>query len=413
MKIARSVRAAFLSALFFCMGDAPENKIDFWNTQRKGANYFNETPSEEWFIAAKEIGIQFARLAPDKWKSEERDFLIGNADAFSEISLRDLETLKTVLDQAQHHGIKVLLTLLSLPGSRWKQNNHDRDDLGLWEHKEYREQAVLAWKSLATALKDHPAIVGYNILNEPHPELLFSIRDYSEVNFQQWYGSVKGSLADLNLFYRDIANAIREVDLSTPIIIDAGLYATPWAMTYLSPLEDDKIIYSFHMYEPYAYTTRKINQGQFTYPGPVPLKLEEAAEGKRLDAALIQWNLETLQEFLLPVLEWQKKHHIPGARVLVGEFGCDRTAKGAEEYLAHLTHIFDTHQWHWAFYSFREDGWDSMDYELGSEKLSWKYWEAAEHRASLNPFRKDNRLFDTIKNALKKGPASSGSRNLK
>ncbi len=380
-----------------------ENKIDYWNVQRKGANYFNQNPSVDWFKAAKEIGIQFARLATDKWKGEKKDFLIGDADAFEEIPQSDLRILIDVINQAQQHDVKIVLTFLSLPGSRWKQNNQNQDDLRIWEQKEYRTQAILFWKTLAKILKDHPAIVGYNILNEPHPECLSGINDYRQVNFETWHESIKHSLMDLNLFYREIVNAIREVDPFTPIIVDTGLYATPWAIRYLVPIEDERIIYSFHMYEPYAYTTRKINNKRFIYPGYVPLQLEEAAkENLSAHAASIFWNSKTLEQFLQPVSLWQKKYHIPASRILVGEFGCDRTAIGAKEYLSNLIEIFNANCWHWAFYSFREDSWDSMDYELGPEKLHWTYWEAIEQGASLNKFRKDNSLFEIIKNDLNK-----------
>lgn len=402
MKTLRSIIFCLLPIAFFCVAYAANNdhKIEYWNIQRKGANYFNQIPTEDWFVAAKEAGIQFARLAPDKWKCERRDFLIGDADCFTEIAGQDLDVLNTVLDHAHRNDIKVVITLLSLPGSRWKQNNHGVDDLRMWEQKEYQNQAILFWRELAKRLKNHPAIVGYNILNEPHPERLDSISDYRKINFLEWYASIKDSLADLNLFYKEIVHAIREVDSSTPIIVDTGLYATPWAIKYLTPIKDNSIVYSFHMYEPYAYTTRKINNERFAYPGSIPLHLEEVEQTVNSNAILINWNIETLKQFLSPVLDWQKKYDIPASRILVGEFGCDRTSKGAEKYLSDLIDTFNFHNWHWAFYSFREDCWDSMDYELGSGELSWKYWEAIEQKTSLDKFRTANALFDVIKNNL-------------
>ncbi|WP_264377597.1 hypothetical protein [Wolbachia endosymbiont (group B) of Philonthus cognatus] len=54
--------------------------------------------------------------------------------------------------------------MLSLPGSRWKQNNNDKDDLRLWSDQAFQKQAAKFWQDLAKELKDHPAIVGYNIL---------------------------------------------------------------------------------------------------------------------------------------------------------------------------------------------------------------------------------------------------------
>lgn len=385
-----------------CFGNifASNDKMDYWNTQRRGANFFNQHPSPYWFEAAKQAGIEFARLAPDKWKCEQRDFLLGNADEFIGISSKDYQVLKEVLDSAHNNNIKVVLTLLSLPGSRWRQNNHDKDDLRIWQQEKYKKEAISFWKSLAKLLKDHPALVGYNILNEPHPELLSGIGDYREINFENWYQSIKGSLADLNLFYQEIIKSIREVDQSTAIVIDTGLYATPWAIRYLQPISDKNILYSFHMYEPYAYTTRKINNGRYTYPGVLPLKLEDS-ESENQSALTVNWNKTALIEFLGPISKWQQHHGISSSQILVGEFGCDRTAKGAETYLTHLIEIFNANNWHWAFYSFREDCWDSMDYELGAEKLNWDYWEAIENGASLDAFRIDNPLFDVIKTHLK------------
>jgi len=379
---------------------AGESKVSYWQVQRKGANFFNRVPTEDWFIAAKKTGIQFARLAPDKWQSEGRDFLLGDAGVFKEISLSDFKVLKRVLDEAQQHNIKVVITLLSLPGSRWRQNNHGQDDLRIWQSKEYQTQAILFWKQLAGRLKDHPAVMGYNILNEPHPERLFGITDFRELDFEKWSYSTQNSFANLNLFYEEIVSVIREVDADTPIILDTGLYATPWAINYLRPLKTSGILYSFHMYEPYAYTTRKINNQKYQYPGDIPVRLDKATQDD-MNAPSIYWDETALQQFFEPVFSWQKKFQIPSSQILVGEFGCDRTAKGADKYLNHLINIFDKQGWHWAFYSFREDCWDSMDYELGADNLSWKYWDAVEQGKSLDSFRHDNLLFDVIKNRLK------------
>lgn len=71
--------------------------------------------------------------------------------------------------------------------------------------------------------------------------------------------------------YSKVIRAIRKVDENTPIVLDTGLYATPWAISYLKPINESGILYSFHMYEPYAYTTRKINNEKYQYPGHIPM----------------------------------------------------------------------------------------------------------------------------------------------
>ena len=130
------------------------------------------------------------------------------------------------------------------------------------------------------------------------------------------------------------------------------------------------------------------------------MRLEDAEQDTNNDFLATYWNEEALNEFLDPVSTWQKEFQVPASRMFVGEFGCNRTSKGAEKYLEHLVRIFDTHGWHWAFYSFREDCWDSMDYELGVGELNWRYWAAIEEGTGLDPFRHDNPLFDVIKNRL-------------
>ncbi|WP_280143519.1 hypothetical protein [Wolbachia endosymbiont of Frankliniella intonsa] len=39
--------------------------------------------------------------------------------------------------------------MLSLPGSRWKQNNNDKDDLRLWSDQAFQKQAAKFWQDLA------------------------------------------------------------------------------------------------------------------------------------------------------------------------------------------------------------------------------------------------------------------------
>ena len=370
-------------------------KKDYWNKQRAGANCFNHRVDNAWFDAAKNRKIQFVRLTASKWDTKSRDFLIGNADNYTGIPPADLAELKRILDMAQRHGIKIVLTPLSLPGARWLQQNDDKPDHRLWQDNDFQKQSVKFWADLAAELKNHPAVVGYNIINEPAPERATKPRlnDSLTAEFSNWYQKhAKGNPADLNLFYKKVVAAIREVDKDTPIILDSGQYATVNAFDYLEPIANDKgIIYSFHQYEPASYTNIRENGGKIRYPGRI--KSEEDTR---------DWNAGEIKHYVGRVASWAKKNEVPANRILAGEFGVNRVAPGAAQFLADNVAAFNANGWHWAFYSFREDTWEGMNYELGSKKLEQDYYDDKAKGISKTLKLGDNTVFEPLKQGLEK-----------
>ena len=335
-----------------------ESKISFWDQQQKGANVFNRYVSRDLIKAAKAYGIKFIRLSPDKFLSKSRDFLIGNVDEYKALVQNDFDILEKILNICADEKMSVVLTMLSLPGSRWKQNNHGKDDLRIYEDSNFQKQAAKFWQDLAVKLRSHKAIVGYNILNEPHPERINSsdAMDVSEIN----QNAVQQNLF---AFYQLVIDAIRAVDKSTPIILDSSAYADPKTFKNLKKHNDSKVLYSFHMYEPYIYTNCKINKASFIYPGKI---------------GNLYWNRSALKDYMKSVTLFQKNSKIHSSRILVGEFGGHRTTKGLDKYFKDLLEIFNENSWHYAFYAFREDVWDGMDYELGDKKIPWSYYKAIE-----------------------------------
>ncbi|MCR8851844.1 glycoside hydrolase family 5 protein [Lysinibacillus fusiformis] len=387
----------------------PKLQNDFWNEQRKGTNFMNSTSLPENYEEANEFNIEFIRLAPDKWAKERdflfddkpdansnKDFLIGNADQYEGIVENDFKMLKEDLDAAYARESKVVLTVLSLPGNRWRQfNNYENDDR-IWQDFKYHEQAALFWKDLAVRLKEHPAVVGYNVINEPHPETATGFNNFWTEDYDRWYNKVETTPADLNRLYGTIVDSIRSVDADTPIILDSGLFATPWAINYLKPIEDNNVLYVFHMYEPYEMTSQNRKKG-FTYTYPGKVKVGNDQKEKIFDKT-------SLKDFLEPVAEWAEKHNIPNNRIIAEEFGINRMVDGADQYIKDLIDIFNDYGWHWAFYAFREDTWDGMDFELGNKPVKEAYWDA-QANGEL-PDRKaievDNSIWDVLKKDLNK-----------
>lgn len=360
----------YITILFIaCTINSHNNFTTFWDTPKHGANIFNAEVTSSIIEAAKELGIEFIRLAPDKFITQNKDFLFKNTDSYKHIDHIDLSHLKNILDLCWQHEMPVVLTFLSLPGSRWKQNNNNVDDLKLWQDETFQVQAAQFWQDLARELKGHPSVVGYNILNEPHPEKLYhsNSSDLSDTN----HDNIQQQLFE---FYQKVITKIREIDNIIPIIIDSSGYADPLCFEKLIPFNDNNILYSFHMYEPFNYTCRALNQGQYSYPN-------------------INWDKKYLEQLISTVIEFQEKHVIPSSKILVGEFGCNRFSKGINNYFYDLVTLFNTHRWHWAFYAFQEDTWDGMDYELGTQNFEY---QNQKYNIARDP--RNNIIFGLIKN---------------
>jgi aryl-phospho-beta-D-glucosidase BglC (GH1 family) len=379
----------FLSYVSLAFADEP----GFWNFQKKGANCFNKIPQEQWFSDAKDLGLEWVRLAYDKWDSEHRDFLIGDASDYKGLVNEDLDKLKQVILWADKYDIKIVIAPLSLPGSRYLQNNGFKPDSRLWESYDYWDQAINFWVDLVKELKDYDNIVAYNIVNEPHPELGAGVEEHYSpgdvTKFYDWYDKVQNTPRDIYKFYTKIIREIRKADPDKAIMLDAGWYGQPGAFCYWPKAFSDKnILYAFHMYEPYEFTSNKNfkEQNNYVYPGNVPFGNDT-----------IYWDKNTIETYFKPFLHWVKENEIPGSRIVAGEFGCMRKNTGADRYLKDVIDFLNKNMFHWAFYSFREDEWDGYDYELGTEGLSWKYWQAKERGENLPLPRKDNELFNIVK----------------
>ena len=368
--------------------------IDFWDTPRHGGNSFNRLPPDQaYFDALKAYGATWVRLSYDKWKPAGRDFLLGDADHYDGLVDSDLQVLEQVLDRARQAGLKVVIAPLSLPGMRWSQNNQGQFDDRLWQDKRYWQQSAAFWRDLARALKDHPAVAGYNLVNEPAPEKQGGLPEHAApALMKRWYAQEQGGPRDLPALSATLLAAIREVDDKTPVMVDAGWYAAADAFSYWPrPLTDSRVLYSVHMYEPYAATSapNMTRKRPYAYPGVVPF----AGRSERWDAARVA-------DYLQQPVQWAAEHQVPRSRLVIGEFGCMRRLPGCRAYLEDVLGVLDRERLHWAFYSFREDSWDGMDYELGTAKVTWRYWKAIDEGVADPLQRHAGEAFEPIRRRL-------------
>jgi len=369
--------------------------IAFWDVPRRGSNCFNEQPPDaEYFRALRGYGATWVRLTFSKWKSARPgDFLFGSLDEYRALVPEDLATLRKVLDDAHAAGLRVVLVPLELPGARWVQQNDGKFDDRLWSDRGYWDQSAAFWRDLAAALARHPGIAAYNLINEPVPERRGGLDEHAAPEtMQAWYQRARGTTRDLPAFYELLVGAIRKVDASTPIMLDAGFYAAADSWNYWpAGLSDQRLLYAYHMYEPWSATSspNMKREKPYRYPGIAPFGNGEA-----------RWDAAAVAGYLQQPVDWARRHGVPANRLVAGEFGCMRRWPDCARYLEDVLSALDDDGVHWAFYSFRE-AWDGMDYELGTEKLPWQYWEALEQGKPYELKRGPNKLFDPILRRLR------------
>lgn len=393
------MRRAFpiLLAVFAMSGPAcAADAIDFWNTPQRGANCFKEAPPDaEYFRALRGYGATWVRLSFSGWKSAEtgREFLFGSLDDYQGLVPGDLATFRAVLNSAHAAGIRVVVTPLSLPGARWIQHNNDQFDDRLWSDQRFWKQSAAFWRDLAGALEDHPAVAAYNLVNEPVPERKGGLEEHASPEVMRaWYEKARGGARDLPALYELLVGAVRDADATTPIMLDAGFYAAADAFSYWpKPLADTRILYAYHMYEPWAATSAPNLKREipYRYPGVAPF-----GDGNE------RWDSTRVRSYLQHPLEWARKHEVPRRRMVAAEFGCVRRWPDCARYLEDVLTVLEGDGVHWAFFSFRGD-WEGFDYELGGDKLPWQYWEAQEKGRPFELKRGPNAVFDPILRRLR------------
>lgn len=231
---------------------------------------------------------------------------------------------KNVLPLCESKNIKVVVDLHVAPGG-----TDERHEANMFFEKRYAQALVSVWRKIATRLKGHSAIYGYDIFNEPHQERV-SKCSYWELQ-------------------RRVAMSIREIDAETPIVVESNDWASPETYSYFAAFPISNVIYQVHMYLPLLYTHQGIRQN----PRDVPYPDHE----KGVDRA---W----LRQKLQPVREFQLRHK---ARIYVGEFSAVAWALNAGEYLTDCIDIFNEYGWDWTYHAFREwSGW-SLEHQGDTE----------------------------------------------
>ena len=287
--------------------------------------------TDETFSQLKAWGATLVRLEETPFRPLETNDMKRLIAEYHRFVDARREVYKPILARGVKYGIKIAVHLpepCGRFGETVKGHHRQGDSRILWE-PQLQEAFVRAWARTVNHLHYRcadiaTAIYGYDIINEPEQK--------------------ETAPCDYWTLQRRVAEAIRGEDAETPILIEAGLYDSPKAFGFLSPMKIYNVIYQVHMYAPHAYTHQ-------LHPKAVYDGYPNAEKG---------WNLDFLRQQLKPVVDFQRRH---GCRIYVGEFSAIGWAPGADRYLADCIGLFKEFGWDWTYHSFREwSGW-SVEHE--------------------------------------------------
>ena len=190
----------------------------FWKTYRD--NYI--TQADIRFI--KQSGFNSVRI-PFNYRLFVTDGTVPRLDG------PGYELLDRVVSWCRSEGLYVILDMHAAPGGQTGDNIDDSFAYPfLFESAESQELTVNLWAKIATRYRNEPAVIGYDLLNEP-------IAHYFDT------ASLNPKLEPL---YRRIVSGIREVDRNHIIFLGGAQWDSNFKV-FGSPF-DPKLAYTFHKY---------------------------------------------------------------------------------------------------------------------------------------------------------------------
>lgn len=178
-------------------------------------------------------------------------------------------------------------------------------------HKYLQEHYIKAFMFMVEQVKGHPALLGYELHNEP----VMATWDF--ISFEDKY---------LHPFYQELTNSIRTIDN------DAWIFYEPMALgpnqgfgSGLDPLEDPRDGEPKLAYYPHIYTLDLDILGKYL---GIPVFTASWATNRRREA---------------------KRHNAP---MLTGEFGLNTTTPGAHNYLERVMRLNEKISSGWAYWDY-------------------------------------------------------------
>ncbi len=332
------------------------DKFSLWSeeTQLRGANIWQRIVVPDLdgpdFLGSDHVGPPFTQSDFDQLAALGANYVnISHPGLFTQDPPYELdelvqENLDGLLAMAAAADLFAVISFRTGPGRSdftfYSDGAGDWFDESLLDDSVWVEQAaqdawVEMWRYTAERYRDNLVVVGYDLMVEPNsPGVFFDIYEPEE-----FYPTYAGTLYDWNQFYPRIVEAIREVDIDTPILVSATGWGEIQWLPYLQTTNDPRTVYTFHQYAPHDYTHQAPPLTR-TYPGVFDLDYD--GRDDTFDRA---W-LDTL---LLITDEFKAEYSVPLA---VNEYGVIRWEPGAAAFMDDQMALFEERGINYALWAF-------------------------------------------------------------
>ena len=211
-----------------------------------------------------------------------------------------------------------------------------------WRNAQTYKNAVELWRQIAQRYAKLPArAVSYDLVNEP----------------------AAVPMADWNRFIKDTVAAIRTVDKTHTIVIEAANgHANPWNYPAMIGVDDDNVIYSFHHYE-WAHTWKYVieqpnTKAQLHYPRYLGVTHDGKPDENRnvsYNSLVDYYDIAKQEEHFLPMLRFVLKYN---TALHCGEMGVlsDTPVGDGPRWCKEIYTLYAKYGIAWSYYDYMDQG---------------------------------------------------------
>jgi endoglucanase len=296
--------------LSLASGDAPKHEQGTGGHLGRGINLGNalEAPKEgewgvqlraEYFTAIKKAGFTTVRL-PVRWSAH------AGTEAPYTIDPKFADRVDWAIDQAVANELNIVVNV----------HHYEEMDAAPDEHL---PRLVGLWRQIADRYKDRPALVYFELLNEPHGKL---------------------TEAKWNAMIPKLLVAVRRTNPTRPVVVGPGQWNSIRALDKLElPRDDRNLIVTVHFYEPF----------EFTHQNAPWVKGADKWKGRKWDGTDAERSAVSKQ--LEKAAAWAKANSRP---VFFGEFGAyeqaDMTSRA--RWTRFVVRVAERLGFSWAYWEF-------------------------------------------------------------